>query len=243
MSRRFFTYDERPDLRDRCGFLRDAWPPFMLESPIANERWHLLYEQFGGFQFWLVDEETDEILAEGNSLPVRLDPIDLPERGWEYVVERATAAAEEPTLVSAIQVLIDRNLHGQGLSKLVLGEMRRIAAAAGFHDLVAPVRPNLKSMYPLTPMERYVDWSHDAGLPFDPWLRVHARLGARIVDVCSMSMEIPGSVADWQGWTGIRFPETGTYVVPGALVPIEIDVARDRGVYVEPNVWMHHSIV
>jgi hypothetical protein len=36
-------------------------------------------------------------------------------------------------------------------------------------------------------------------------------------------------------------PESGTYVVPGALVPIEIDRERDEGVYVEPNVWMVHS--
>ena len=99
----------------------------MLESPISNERWHLLYERFGGFQFWLVDEATDEILAEGNSLPVRLDLADLPDRGWEYVIEHGTNGDEEPTLVSAIQVLVDRNRHGSGLSALMLGEMRRIA--------------------------------------------------------------------------------------------------------------------
>jgi hypothetical protein len=242
MSHRFFTYDERPDLRERSGFLREAWPAFMLESPIANERWHLLYESFGGFQFWLVDEETDEILAEGNSLPARLDPSDLPDRGWEHVMEYATSGEETPTVVSAIQVLIDRNLHGRGLSALMLGEMRRIAAAAGFADVVAPVRPSLKNLYPLTPMERYSRWTTDSDLPFDPWLRVHARAGARFARVCPHSMLIPGTVADWQDWTGMRFPESGTYIVPGALEPVEIDVESDRGTYVEPNVWMHHSI-
>ena len=201
----------------------------MLESPVSNERWHLLYERFGGFQFWLVDEETDEILAEGNSMPAHLDPDDLPDRGWEHVMEHATSDRGAPTVVSAIQVLIDRNLHGEGLSTLMLGEMRRIAAAAGFRDLVAPVRPSLKSRYPLTPIERYVSWTTAAGLPFDPWLRVHARAGARIVRVCSESMMIPGTVADWEEWTGMRFPESGAYVVPGALQPIEIDVEADRG--------------
>ena len=154
----------------------------MLESPVSNERWHLLYERFGGFQFWLVDEATDAILAEGNSLPARLDPADLPDRGWEYVMEHATSGKEEPTVVSAVQVLIDRSLHGGGLSSLMLGEMRRIAAEAGFADLVAPVRPSLKSLYPLTPIERYVAWTTDDGLPFDPWLRVHARAGASIIE-------------------------------------------------------------
>jgi hypothetical protein len=92
VSQRFFTYEERPELRGRAGFLRAAWPAFMLESPISNERWHLLYERFGRHQFWLVDESSDEILAEGNSVPVRLDVADLPDRGWEYVMERGGGA-------------------------------------------------------------------------------------------------------------------------------------------------------
>jgi len=242
VSHRFYTYDERPELRSHCGFLREAWPPFMLESPVSGDRWHLLYEAFGGFQFWLVDEASDEILAEGNSLPVRLDLADLPDRGWEYVIEHATDSAEEPTLVSAIQVLIDRKRHGGGLSAVMLGEMRRIAKAAGFGDLVAPVRPTLKSLYPLTPMEAYVRWTTPDGLPFDPWLRVHARAGASIEKICPESMIIPGTVADWEEWTGMRFPESGTYVVSGALEPIAIDLAADRGVYVEPNIWMHHPL-
>jgi hypothetical protein len=40
----------------------------------------------------------------------------------------------------------------------------------------------------------------------------------------------------------MAFPESGQYVVEGALVPVEIDRERDRGLYVEPNVWMLHSV-
>jgi len=242
VSHRFFTCEERPELRGRAGHLRAAWPVFMTQSPISNERWHLLYEDFPGFQFWLVDEATDVVLAEGNSLPARLDPTELPDRGWEHVVEHATSGDEEPTLVSAIQVLVDPTLQGGGLSALMLGEMRRIAAGARYADLVAPVRPSLKSRYPLTPMERYVSWTTPEGLPFDPWMRVHARAGATVRRVCPTSMVIPGTVAHWQEWAGMAFPESGMYVVPGALEPVDIDVEADRGTYVEPNVWMHHVI-
>ncbi len=242
MSGRFLTHDERPELRERSAPLGEAWPRFMHESPVADGRWHLLYERFGAFQFWLVDPKTDEILAQANSLPARLDPLSLPDRGWEHVIEHATTGEEEPTVVSAIQVLVDRGRQGRGLSSLMLGEMRRIAQAAGISDLVAPVRPSLKSSYPLTPMERYIGWTTADGLPFDPWLRVHARFGARLVGVCPLSMQIPGTIAEWEEWTGLQFPESGRYVVPGALVPIEIDVEADSGLYVEPNVWMHHRL-
>ena len=56
-------------------------------------------------------------------------------------------------------------------------------------------------------------------------------------------MEISGTVADWEGWAGMRFPESGRYVVPGALEPIEVDRERDVGLYVEPSVWRRHKAV
>jgi hypothetical protein len=52
---------------------------------------------------------------------------------------------------------------------------------------------------------------------------------------------VTGTVAAWEEWTEMALPESGAYVVSGALVPIEIDRERDEGVYVEPNVWMVHS--
>jgi hypothetical protein len=94
----------------------------------------------------------------------------------------------------------------------------------------------------LTPIGRYVHWERDDGLPFDPWLRVHARLGAEILGIAPASMDIRGTVGDWEAWTGMAFPESGEYVVPGALVPVTIDCEADLGVYVEPNVWMSHPV-
>jgi GNAT superfamily N-acetyltransferase len=242
MSLRFATAAERPDLLERNGGLRAAWPEFMLQDPVSSPIWHLLYDRAGEFQFFLIDESTGELAAEGNSIPVHVDLDDLPDRGWEEAIERGIAATEAPTSVSALQVLVDRRRHGQGLSRLMLQEMTRIAAAHGFADLVAPVRPSLKHRYPLVPMDRYVAWTRADGYPFDPWLRVHARLGATIERVCPLSMQIPGTVAEWEQWAGMAFPESGSYVVPGALVPVEVDREADRVVYVEPNVWMRHRL-
>ena len=40
----------------------------------------------------------------------------------------------------------------------------------------------------------------------------------------------------------MAFPESDEYVVPGALVPVTISREDDLGLYVEPNVWMHHRL-
>ena len=55
-------------------------------------------------------------------------------------------------------------------------------------------------------------------------------------------MDIRGSIAEWVEWTGLEFPGSGRYVVPGALVPVVVDLDADLGVYVEPNVWVTHDL-
>ena len=50
------------------------------------------------------------------------------------------------------------------------------------------------------------------------------------------------TVEDWWQWTGMRFPSSGEFAVPGALVPVRVDHARGVGEYVEPNVWYFHAV-
>jgi hypothetical protein len=120
--------------------------------------------------------------------------------------------------------------------------MRSLAAEHGMNSLVAPVRPTLKSLYPLIPIERYARWQRSDGAPFDPWLRVHWRLGAGYLKAAPEATLITGTRAQWEEWTGMSFPESDEYVVPGALKPVTIDRERDNGPYEDPNIWMRHRI-
>lgn len=120
--------------------------------------------------------------------------------------------------------------------------MRAIGTSKGFKHLVAPVRPNQKSKYPLTSIDDYITWTNEEGLPFDAWLRVHARAGARILKPCHQAMTIRGTRAEWEEWTGLKFPQSGPYHIPGALNPMNMDVEKDEGIYIEPNVWMAHPL-
>ena len=55
-------------------------------------------------------------------------------------------------------------------------------------------------------------------------------------------MYIPGTIRDWESWTGMTFPQSGEYLVPGALQPVHMDVENDRGEYIEPNIWILHEV-
>ncbi|HUE98739.1 MAG TPA: GNAT family N-acetyltransferase [Anaerolineales bacterium] len=236
------------DYRDRAGDIGVAsWPEFMMQDSVANEHWHELFDRFSNYQFALLDTETDRMAAMGNSLPFYWDqPLEeLPEGGWDWVFVKAVEDHKKdiaPNIQSAIQIAIHPDYQSMGLSARMVQAMRGIAKSQGFKYLVAPVRPNQKSKYPLINMDDYIKWTNEEGLPFDAWLRVHARLGARILKPCHEAMTIRGTRAEWEEWTGLRLPQNGTYFIRGALNPMEMNFEKDEGVYIEPNVWMVHEI-
>lgn len=239
------TLRERPELQDVFyAHKTRIWPPFMMEDVVANKLWHMLAEAFADFTFYLL--EGDRPIAVGHAIPITWDGTvaDLPV-GWNNGFQRGVdnfRSGVAPNTLMAIEASIAPEYAGRGISYQIIAGMRRRAQQFGLQAVIAPVRPSHKSRYPLTPMVRYVHWTREDGLPFDPWLRVHVRLGGEIVKVCHPAMRIEGSVADWEGWTGMRFPDSGEYIVPGALTPISIEREADWGLYLEPNVWVHHPL-
>ena len=212
--------------------LRRAWPELLFHDALSNAYWGRLYAERPAFQFALVDD--GRVLAEGNSLPVAGMPA-----GWRDAFPNAFDSGREPDRLCAIQILVDPDLHGKGLSRPMLEHMLGLAREREW-ELVAPVRPTLKHRYPLTPIDRYIEWRREDGQLFDPWLRAHERVGADILGVAPDSMVIEGTVDEFEAWCGLALPESGSYAVEGALVPVEIDRERDHGSYREPNVWMRH---
>ncbi len=228
-------YADRPDLRERRSAELNTFPTFMNHNAMGDRYWGRLYDEFPAFQLAVAD--GDELLAEVHSLPVRVDG-ELP-AGWDEAFERGMELGDGNVLsLLAISVRPDRR--GGGLAGLLIDAARSAARAAGLTAVIAPVRPTLKPSYPLIPIEQYMEWRREDGSHFDPWIRVHERAGATIVQAAPDSMLIEAPVSDWEAWTEMRFPGDGTYIVPGMLAPLEV---RDGiGVHVEPNVWLRHNV-
>lgn len=243
---RLVTLAERPDLRAAVeAHNGSVWPTFMLEDPVAGRLWHHLYDDFAAFQAALV-APNDRIAATLQSAPLAWDGTDddLPD-GWDDQFERTVAglaAGRRPDTLGALQIVVSPERRGGGLAGLMVEAMRAIGRMRGDRALIACVRPTDKERYPLVAIERYAAWRRDDGLPFDPWIRLHVRLGGRIVRASPRSMTMTGSVADWERWTGMAFPESGEYVVPRAAATVRIDRAADRGTYHDPNVWVVHDL-
>lgn len=167
---------------------------------------------------------------------------DLP-GGFTDSLARAVLGHEAgvvPNTFVLMAAAVRNDEQGKGHSSRVITAVRDHAVSAGLSQVIAPVRPTLKSRYPLIDIAEFITWTRPDGLPLDPWIRTHVRLGATILGAAPHSQTMTGSVSDWESWTGLALPATGTYVIPDGLTVLSIDREADTGIYREPNVWMKH---
>lgn len=244
MELRTVVFADRPDLHPQADEIFGAdWPEFIFHDPVADQHMGRVREFFPHLGLLLVDEH-DRIAAGGWGVPVRWDgSVDTLPGGYDDCLHQAVTLHEEggpaDTLVIAA-AQVRRDLQGRGLAARMLRTLADAGGDAGLARVIAPVRPALKAAYPLTPMARFMAWTRPDGDPLDSWLRTHHRMGARLLVTAERSMTMTGSVAEWERWTGMTFPDSGPYIVPGALAPLEIDRENDQGELVEPNVWVRH---
>jgi hypothetical protein len=236
------TAAERPELLEPAWeATKDTLPEYNNHGDVLNDYWPRLTEERPDFQFHLVTD-GGEILARARSIPLRWDGTlaDLP-AGIDGAIARGF---DEPgaNVLCALVIMVPRGSQSRGVSAAAVRAMGDIARRHGLQGLIAPVRPNWKERYPLVPIERYARWRRPDGLLFDPWMRVHERIGATVLKPEPHSLRITGTAADWQDWTGMAFPDSGDYWFPGGLATVHIDRERDRGSYWEPNVWMRHTL-
>lgn len=235
--------DERPDLDDEARrVFAGHWPEFIFHDQGVRAVMDRVERYFADWNFFALD--GDRLVGACYGIPLRWDRTvaDLP-AGYTDSLARSVRDHEEGTVPDTFVVvgaMVHNELTGQGLAGRILVALRDTATARGLEAVIAPVRPTLKSTYPLTPIEEFMTWTRPDGLPLDPWLRTHARLGARVIAPAPASQTMTGTVAEWEKWTGLALPASGDYVIPEGLAVLHVDRERDLGTYREPNVWMRH---
>ena len=190
---RVLTFAERPDLAARTDEVPAAFPEYMGHGEVLVEHWGKLRERLPELQLVLWDEARDAVVGYGRTMPAR-EREGLPGgvddmvgrwfgetvRGWNPTCSRRWSRSS--TTGGAARACPASSSTG----------CASLPARSGFSSLIAPVRPTWKARYPLIPMDDYVGWTRTDGLRFDPWIRLHTRLGAERLDVCPASLHHRG---------------------------------------------------
>jgi GNAT superfamily N-acetyltransferase len=234
-------YADRPDLLDRRFEELSArtFPEYVHHNEPGNLYWGRLYDEFPQYQLALLD--GDVLVAEAHAVPTPWDGTvsGLP-AGWDDGFAAGMTSADTPGALMALAISVLPEQQGRRLSSRMIQAMCDRARTAALPAVIAPVRPTWKERYPLVPIERYMAWRRDDGTHFDPWLRLHERVGGRIVAAAAASMTITAPAAEGGEWTGLALPGDGDHILPGGLAPLSV---RDGiGTHVEPNVWVVHRV-
>ena len=163
------------------------------------------------------------LCAVANTVPLAFHgPLDeLPDTGWDWAVGEAFSGEGRPNLLCGLAVTVAPEHRGRHLSRLALQAMKDTARRDGLTALVAPVRPLVM-----------VPGGIDALVhspQADGWLKTHVAIGGRVIGPCRTSMTLRAPQEDWRRW--------GTAGQIGAL-----RVQGTTGEYVEPNIWVEHTL-
>ncbi len=239
------TVKSRPDLAEQMQKLyAGAFPKFMGAERVMRTYWKFVEEEFSDYQILLTSEDKVIAIVNSGAFNFDGDNAELDEGGIYWGLKKIASdfyKNKKPNAFMALQITINPDYKGKRLSYICVKELIRLGKEKGYTRLFIPIRPSAKFKYPLMDSEKYFSWTNEEGLPFDPWIRVHVKLGATIVKKCN-GIFISGTISEWEDWTGLKFPYSGEYIVPGALQPIKVDIEKGTVEYSQENLWLVHDL-
>ena len=221
----------------------EGFPVFITADHEVKKYISRVREYFPQLDVMLVDE-VEAPAATGWGVPiVWSDEVDDLPTSFADVLRRAVESYESGSDANTFVIcgaVVHPGLKGTGTATELVRALVRTGQSHGMTRVLAPLRPTRKHLYPLFSIADYASWLRYDGLPFDPWLRLHVRAGARVIALAPAAQTMIGTVQDWEGWAAMPLPATGEYVIPNGMSVLSIDATANVGTYVEPNIWVQH---
>ena len=221
----------------------EGFPEFISGDKEVDKYIARVRESFREYDLTLTDED-DQLAATGWGVPIMWsgEVSELPSSFAEVLrqaieVHDALGVANTFVIGGAI---VHPALKGGGTAESLIRALCDTATAHHLATVVAAVRPTRKHLYPLLEIDAYAAWVRNDAMPWDPWLRLHVRIGGRVIGLAREAQTMTDTVSRWEEWTGLEIPVSGDYIIPKGMAPLRIDKAADLGTYVEPNIWVRH---
>lgn len=224
--------------------LATAFPPVIRASEVIENYWSRLEKYFPEFQLFLIGEDGN-LIGFMNTVPFHFEaPLaELPDDGWDWMFMKGISdfEYEQPAnYLGGLQIIVRPVYQRMGYSRQILDYAKANVKRFGMQQVIIPIRPTKKHLYPDIPMPDYLKM-RDGEETYDPWIRTHLRGGARIIKVCNTSMSVEGPLQFWEKLFDRPVTQSGEYTLEGALRPVLVDVEKGLGIYEEPNVWIEYD--
>jgi hypothetical protein len=192
----------------------------------------------------ILTNEDDQLVATGWGVPIIWsgEVSELPS-SFADVLRQSIDVLEGSSTADTFVIcgaVVHPSFKGGEAAESLIRALCDTAAAHHLANVIAPVRPTRKHLYPLLGIDAYAAWVRDDGMPWDPWLRLHVRIGGKVIGLAREAQTMTDAVSQWEEWTGLEIPVSGNYIIPKGMAPLHIDKIDDLGTYVEPNVWVRH---
>jgi hypothetical protein len=228
---------------DMEALFAEGFPEFIGGDKEVHKYIARVRESFREYDLMLTDE-NDQPAATGWGVPIVWSG-DVSELPWSFAdvlrqsleVHDDSAAADTFVICGAV---VHPSLKGSEAAASLLRALCDTAVAHHLAKVIAPVRPTLKHLYPLLDIDTYAAWMRSDGMPWDPWLRLHVRIGGEVIGLAREAQSMTDAVSRWEEWTGLELPVSGDYIIPKGMAPLRVDKTADLGTYVEPNIWVRH---
>ncbi len=202
---------------------------------------------------WIIiyDAETDQLVGHGITTRFAWDQNNamLP-CGWQGVVRTSYVHShiehrKQDTLVGLF-IFIEDQFRQQGWANNVIEEMRTLAQQEALSALIIPLRPPLryKKEYAAMPMDEFAQLKRDDGLPLDHWVRLHTRLGAKILSASEKSHRHVLNLQDFHDhFSSAPLPHSGDVLIErkGEWYNVYVDLERDFVLINQGCVWARHE--
>ena len=168
---------------------------------------------------------------------------ELPNDGWDWMIEKGVKDFEndiQANFLGGLQIIVNKKHLSKGYSKHLIAAAKDLMIKHSYQHFAIPIRPTLKHEYPEMDMTEYVNFKKEQVI-FDPWIRTHMKQGAKFISVCENSMNVQGDIPFWQKLVLKPITNSGTYIIKGALSPINISIENNKGEYREANIWIYYN--
>lgn len=196
----------------------------------------------------LIDNHTGQLIAHGLLTDIYWEGTEVPARGWQGVVRVSYTQHLEKltknTLVG-LYIRVENSYKRHGWAEQMILLMKSHCKPSGKKSLIIPLRlpKRMTSDYLKFSYIKFTQLKNQNGDYLDHWLRIHTRLGAKVLGVSLDSHQHVMNLDDFVCFFNTkRLKRSGYYIAErqGLCYNAYVDMKRDFALIRQECTWVEH---